>query len=858
MKRTALIILVFEISFLGGTGMAWANSPASNISNSSNFIPRERAAFDDTLSLPSPHSLEQQARQRYETGKFTEAIALLQRAIAHYITQGDRTGAAIAMRNLALVYQQLGRWEQAEKMIAAVFQILPDIDDTEERKRLSAQALDVRGQLQLSRAQRERALETWEQASDIYRQMGDVSGFTRAQIYQAQALQALGLYARAVKTLTQIQQQLNQEPDTLLKGRVLLSLGDILRRVGRYPESQLALEQSLKIAQSFHAAPAIADSLLGLGNTAKLQQRTEIALDYYQRAINTSSLPDSQVQGQLNQFNLFIAAKEWSRAIALIPQIEQRLIALSPGQIAIGGWISLSRGLIEMEKAAADIKAPSVARYLATAIQLARNLGDNRAEAHAIGNLGMLYEHHSRLHEAQALTEKALLITQGINATELTYQWQWQLGRILKARGERQKAIVTYTQAVKTLQSLRGDLVAISAEIQFSFRESVEPIYRELADLILQPGATQDDLKRARDAIESLQLAELDNFFRDTCLDAQPIQIDRLDANAAVVYTIILPDRLEAIAALPGQPLRHYTTPLSQETVEQTLFLTSSIIQSYWRSPNLQPLQQLYDWIVRPIAADLAAKRIKTLVFVADGVLRNIPPAVFHDGQQYLIEKYGVAIAPSLQLIDPQPLAQQKRELLLAGLTEARQGFTALPGVKSEVESIGAQFPASILLNDAFTESNFNKVVTAAPYQVVHLATHGQFSSEAEDTFILTWDGRISIDELNSLLRQDPKKIRPIELLVLSACQTAVGDRRAALGLAGIAVRAGARSTLATLWSVGDLSTTVLMSHFYQELANNNISKAEALRHAQLNVLRHQDFSHPYYWSAFILIGNWL
>ncbi len=143
------------------------------------------------------------------------------------------------------------------------------------------------------------------------------------------------------------------------------------------------------------------------------------------------------------------------------------------------------------------------------------------------------------------------------------------------------------------------------------------------------------------------------------------------------------------------------------------------------------------------------------------------------------------------------------------------------------------------------------------PFRVVHLATHGQFSSNAEDTFVLTWDDRINIDELSLLLRGDSKQLRPIDLLVLSACETATGDRLAALGLAGIAVRAGARSTIASLWAVSDEATVTLMTNFYQELSQGNVTKAEALRRAQISVLNQEKFSHPFYWSAFILVGNW-
>ena len=142
---------------------------------------------------------------------------------------------------------------------------------------------------------------------------------------------------------------------------------------------------------------------------------------------------------------------------------------------------------------------------------------------------------------------------------------------------------------------------------------------------------------------------------------------------------------------------------------------------------------------------------------------------------------------------------------------------------------------------------------------MVHLATHGQFSSKAEDTFILTWDDRINIKQLNNVLKtRDRIESSIIELLVLSACQTAVGDKRAALGLAGMAVRAGARSTLASLWSVNDAATASFMIKFYQNLTDNKVTKAEAVRRAQLSLLQNPDYSHPYFWAPFILVGNWL
>ncbi|NEQ27582.1 MAG: CHAT domain-containing protein, partial [Microcoleus sp. SIO2G3] len=159
-----------------------------------------------------------------------------------------------------------------------------------------------------------------------------------------------------------------------------------------------------------------------------------------------------------------------------------------------------------------------------------------------------------------------------------------------------------------------------------------------------------------------------------------------------------------------------------------------------------------------------------------------------------------------------------------------------------------------------FNTLNIQNAINELAVPVVHLATHGQFSSKAEETFILTWDGPINVNELNNLLQTTTQhRTRPIELLVFSACETAKGDERAALGIAGMAMRAGARSTLATLWSVNDTVTTALMVRFYQELGNDTVTKAEALRRAQLSILQNFKYREkPYYWAPFVLVGNWL
>jgi CHAT domain-containing protein len=272
---------------------------------------------------------------------------------------------------------------------------------------------------------------------------------------------------------------------------------------------------------------------------------------------------------------------------------------------------------------------------------------------------------------------------------------------------------------------------------------------------------------------------------------------------------------------------------------------------------RLPVAQELYRWLIAPAETDL--KSIKTLVFVLDGSLKNVPISALHTGKQYLIEKYAIAVTPSLQLFSPKPLPKQTLTALIGGVSEENQGATALPGVQQEVTQIADQVAATILKNEAFTNAALTKQLRGKPFSIVHFATHGQFGSSSKDTFIQTWNGRLNVDDLRSLLTQrEVSDSSAIELLVLSACQTAEGDARAALGMAGVAIRSGARSTLASLWTVNDQSTAQFVTQFYQGLTRTQLTRAEAVRQAQLSLLKTAEFNHPYYWAAFTLIGNWL
>ena len=826
--------------------------------------PRERPT-QEIIAASGAFELEKQGQQLYEVGRWEEAIALLEEVVADYAASGEEFSQARVLRNLALVYQKLGKISLAKDAVNRSLNLVKQQQVTREVRKLEAQILEVLGSLQLASGEFEVAHKTWGNAAEIYGQLLDIASNSRNKINQALALRQLGLNRLVRAKLEEANQLLIGQPESLTKFNAVYHLGEVYQLLGSLEQSQITLEESLKIAENLRDSQAVATALFGLANNARLLGENKTALDLYERANNLTTSPEILINSQLNQLSLLVNQQQWSWALNLIEEIQNTLDKLPHGIATIEGRINLANSLLNIKKSGeARLKnIREIAEMLGTAVRQAEELGNPQSLSYALGSLGKLYEVNKQWEDAKTLTEKALLLAQGINAPELIYQWHWQLGRLLDLAGEKEKAIAAYTTATDTLQSIRSDLAATSSEAQYSFQESIEPVYRELIGLLLEPDANgkveQEELIEARELIESLQLAELDDFFQDACLKAKPVNIDGVDDKAVILSTIIASDRLVVIASLPGQPLRHYSTELPKAEIEKVIDqMRQSLRPTSFRSQYLTPAQKLYDWLIRPIESELAASNIETIVFIPDGKLRNIPMSVLNDGEKYLIEKYSVALTPGLQLLDPKPLPRKELKVLSAGLSEARQGFPPLPGVETELGIIQSKTPTEIILNQSFTDSNLQKLLDASSFPVVHLATHGEFSSNAEDTFVLTWDDKINASELDNLLRNETTVQNPIELLVLSACQTALGDNRAALGLAGVAVRAGARSTMGSLWLVNDAATSMLMSRFYQELADAGVRKAEALRRAQLEVLNADYFSHPYYWSAFILVGNWL
>ena len=809
-------------------------------------------------------SLEK-GKELYEAGIFSESVNILQQVVTEYRNQGLKLQQAVALSNLALAYQKLGNLNQAQIAITESVKLIQN-QKSKSQNTLAA-ILNIQGSIQLDLGKAEQALKTWQSAESIYKKINNQNGVVKSRINQATTWQVLGFYRRSLTILTALEQEAQTQPNSINKAIELRSLGDALQLAGDLKQSREVLNQSLKIAQKLKSPQNVSAALVSLGNTTRIEQNYPAAIKFYQQAAKVTTNQTTKVRATINQFSLLVNNRNTEAAKALLPEIEAQLNNLPPSQTNIYARINLVQSLLKL-----NTKPETIAQISATAVQQAQNLADKRAESFALGTLGSVYEQTKQFSNAEKLTKQALNIAQTINAPDISYRWHWQLGRLLGKQGEIQNAITSYDNAVNNLQSLRSDLVAVNRDVQYSFRESVEPVYRESVALLLQSqqsNPNEKTLDKARQRIESLQLAELDNYFRQACIDAQTVVLDKLvdqdNPTAAIIYPIILPQQLQVIVKIPNQPLRNYTINKSQNEVEDILTRLREYLLEPDRVEEVQSLsQQVYGWLIKNIESDLEKSGVKTLVFVLDGALRNVPMATLYDGEQYILEKYSIALSLGLQLLTPKPLAEEPLKVLAAGLVEPPSEFRMfppLPEIKSEFNLINkAGVSKKQLLNKEFTSDTLEKNVNTTPFNILHLATHGQFSSQPEKTFILAADGAINVTQFDSLLRRrGESRSQALEMLVLSACQTAAGDSRATLGLAGVSVKAGARSTLASLWHINDKSTAILMGEFYRELAKTKVTKAEALRRAQLTLLKkYPNYERPGFWAPYVLVGNWL
>lgn len=515
---------------------------------------------------------------------------------------------------------------------------------------------------------------------------------------------------------------------------------------------------------------------------------------------------------------------------------------------------------------------PETEALLKQGINIAQTIENNRAQSFALGRLGHYYECGKQNDLALSNTNEAILLAeQDLANKDSLYLWEWQAGRILKAENQPEKAIKAYDRAIFLVEQIRNDILAANRELQLDFRTSIEPIYRQLADLKLQnikvASEGQVKLDQVINTIDSLKIAELQNYLGSDCVGAEVnktnIDFFEKQQGTAIFNTIIFPTYTKVIVNLPTGEKKTAVINITQEALREEINEFRRGLERY-RDLNYDTTQaqKLYNWFVSPFMEDLEKANVTNLVFVNDGILRTVPLGALHDGEKFLIEKYVIATTPSLSLTKINT-KQQTRQALALGVTKSvtidGRKFPALNSVSEEIKEIQSRFPESkSLIDENFSTKNFEQELSRLPYSIIHISTHGKFSSEPENTFLVTGDGqKLTMNDLEKAIREFSQESEVIELLVLTACQAAVGDDRASLGFAGVAVQSGVKSVLASMWFIQDSTTAELVINFYKNW-QLGLTKSKALRLVQVNFIKKGGIeAHPAYWAPLVMIGNW-
>ncbi len=779
-----------------------------------------------------PRSLMQQATQYYLLGQYSEAIALWESVVKG----GNSTD--LSLSELGNLYSNLG---------AAYRQV---------------------GLLS-------NAIRNWERAVEYYRQAGEELHRGMVLVDLASAYNANGQSKASVPMLMLAIDIAHKTTQKKLEVIAFGVLGAVYSQTGELDKAVDALQYSLKLGAGFEDAETKTSTLNNLDQV--LIKRANHYSTMAERAFQEGDLDLKSSSINRSKKDLELAVAAFERAVASskevggIWEVNSIINLVSVNQresklqnfpnITIDPIFSILDKLRDSRNKAyalikstfADLDTSRKIRSLEQAIAVAKNIGDSATQSYALGILGHTYELTGQLDKALLITRDAIIVAQQSSEEDSLYRWQWQAGRIFSAWGDTQQAINSYRQALASLQSIRSDIIASSVDLQFDVRDEVEPVYRQLMGLLLSGEPRAANIEEALNVSDLLRLSELQDYFGDECVQVRSAlnSANFLPSSTATIRSIILADKTYMVLRLPKGELKSYTVALSAKQLEAKALQFRNVVEDIATNEYLDLSQELYELLIRPMESELVATS-ETLVFINDGLLRNIPMAVLYDGNQFLVEKFNIAYSLGLSLSDGEHSQPQRfRQALIFGLTVGIPPFGPLPGVATETQDVYNIMGGSRFLNADFTLSNFRYQIQDKYYSIVHLATHGKFGATGELSFLQAFDTRINLNQFEKVLASLK---HPIDILTLSACETAAGDNRSTLGLAGVAVRNDVKNVLATLWFVNDADTVLLINNFYSYLRQSDISPVLALRKAQIQLIA--DNKHPALWSSFVVVSN--
>ena len=685
-------------------------------------------------------------------------------------------------------------------------------------------------------------------------------------------------------------------------------LGATLLQARRYEEAEPFLREAYDKA----AGGERARHGIELGNLAAARLRLPDAMRFYSQAKALAGGDSALVLvARINEVRL---ADRLERP-ALLAALAHDLSGI--GKPLVRARLHVSVGTLASEAGSPQIAYENLEQARALAVLA----GDARIELESLNGLAQLYERQGRNAEALRLCRHAIARAQAARGfyTDILLQLEARQGRLLAAQGANEEARAAYQRAIAHIESIRQDIPIEYEGGRSSFRDTLEPIYLGYIDLLLKKADSAEGgegaslLRRIRDTAELIKQSELQDYLGERCSveSAQNNAQGIVGPGTAIFYPIVLKDRIEVIFESVAGLSRH-TTALDAIALRRLVTSYTERLR-YGEEGYRNAATRLYDVLIRPFEKAIQDQGVHTLLVVPDGVLRLLPWTALHDGKQFLVEKYSVVINSGLSMTNQTGSRAENFVALVAGMAEAgpiveklsrsslehvvdptirsRSGFSlklapgdalravllspsamaigdteraaslkaklALPGVKTEIDALAKILPGTSLLNATFTSERLRDEFDKGEYRIAHLATHGFFGSTGSQSYLMAYDDIVTMNGLQKLLQLGGVKKHPIELLTLSACETAEGDDRSPLGIAGAAIKAKAKSVLGTLWPVSDDAAQQVMTLFYTALVREGLSKAAALRHAQTALIANPDLDHPFYWAPFILIGNW-
>jgi filamentous hemagglutinin family protein len=694
--------------------------------------------------------------------------------------------------------------------------------------------------------------------------------------YLIQTLQSLGFHQKALKLANKALPVAEKSQSSAERILFFNAYGDLLLSLNELPDAINYLKIALKHAKASKNPSMMASVMNNIANVVVVDGDVNTGIHIYDNALALLGTSDKKLLKAKIYLNL-------AYVISMLGTYEEAIMAFKDAFTFIQtlpnnhdkafDYISLSQTGLMIDNFFPDKKSQSKICFdlLESAQAIGEKINDLKVISMASGHAAMILEKSEHYQKALKKTRYAIFTADQKKYKEIAYKWYWQAGRLFKQMGNEAQAIVSYKKSISILSGIREELfngIRLKMDI---FDIDVKPVYLGLAEIYLDqadresnPQVKEQKILLARNVMERLKNAELSDYFEDECVGnkqkKQSNALTRTPEGVALLYPIALPDRLTILITLPDA-IKHYNVDIGYKKLNTMVRSYRKYIQVRSSNQFLGVSQKLYQLLIHPVEKDLLAANVHTLLVAPDGVLRLVPFSSLHDNKTFLIEKYAIVTIPAVNLTDTKPSAypKEKMETLVVGLSDAVQDFSALPSINEELRDIKKIMNGKkIYKNTDYTIANVQKEFKTNDYNIVHFATHGVFGGTGKNSFLLTYESQLDMNKLEDLMSLGKYRNHQVDMLTLSACQTALGNERAALGLAGVAVKAGVKSAVATLWYVDDQATSLAIRELYRQLKKDNMTKAKALQNAQKKLLAMHRYWHPIYWAPFLLIGSWI